>query len=161
VSTKELKTEAVEKGKGNETAKKDKTSFDVNKILADAKELSALETDETLYLSLIDKLEKKAKEQIRSPIAGASRTYERVAANSSDKYTVRFNAYEYAYIEVYGDGDTDLDVYVYDNYGNLVVSDTRYLYNASVWFVPNCTCPYTITVKNNGNVYNNYVLYIY
>jgi hypothetical protein len=161
VNTKELKAEAREKGEGKETSKKEKVSFDVNKILADAKELATLEADETLYLTLIANLEKKAKDQTRSPINGVSKTYERVQAHAKDTYTVRFNAYQYSYIEVYGDGDTDLDLFVYDNNGNLLASDTRAAYNASVWIYANCTCPFKVVVKNNGNVHNNYMLYMY
>ena len=161
VATKDLKIEAVEKGQGSETSKKSSVSFDASKILSDAKELAALESTPAAYLALISDLEKKAKDQTRSPIDGASKTYERVKAYSSDSYVVRFNAYERAYIEVYGDGDTDLDLYIYDNYGNLVASDTSVSYNAGGWFVPTCTCPYKIVVKNNGRVYNDYVLYVY
>jgi hypothetical protein len=47
----------------------------------------------------------------------------RVNARATNQYTISFRGGEAARITVAGDGDTDLDLYVYDEFGNLVASD--------------------------------------
>jgi len=157
----DLQTENVEKEEGKKTSKKETVSFDVAKILKDARELAALEDNEAAYLTLIANLEKKAQDLTRSPTLGTQRLYDRVQAYSKNTYTVGLRGGERTYIEVYGDGDTDLDLFVYDANGNFVVSDTRYSPNAGIWLIPNYTSTYTIVVKNNGRVYNDFMLVAY
>ena len=80
----------------------------------------------------------------------------RLNASSYQIHTVFLNR-GYANILLKGDGDTDLDLYVYDDTGLIAKSE--------------CTCDYekipitiyrsgyfTIKVLNRGNVYNNYSL---
>jgi len=152
VGSKELVAESIEKGSGPETQKKETVSFDPKQLLADAKELA--EGDAT-YLALIAKVESKTK----GAIPGPSRTQSSVRARSTDIYNIRFYAFEVANIYVAGDGDTDLDLYVYDQNGNLITKDDSYSFDAGVSFIPYCTCPFTIKIVNRGNVYNRYVMY--
>jgi hypothetical protein len=98
--------------------------------------VTATETSETFYVD-----------------AGTTET---VRAKSSDKYTYRFYAGETVYIYVNGDGDTYLDLYVYDENGNLIDSDTDYGDTCLCSFTPRWTGRFTIKVKNLGNVYNRY-----
>jgi len=157
----DFKAEKVEQGEGEKTSKTETVSFDVEKILKDAKALAALEGDKDIYLKLIANLEKKSVDRTRSPVGGTQRAYGTVYAFSKNTYTVTLKAFERTYIEVYGDGDTDLDLYVYDAYGNFIVSDTRYSPNAAVWVVPNVTATFSLVVKNNGSVYNNFMIVAY
>jgi len=83
---------------------------------------------------------------------------DRVLAHSSDTYTMRFRAGEVARVAVIGDGDTDLDLYVYDEFGNLIGSDTDYTDQCIVTWAPRWTGVFTIQVVNRGNVYNVYRL---
>ena len=83
---------------------------------------------------------------------------DRVLAHSSDTYTMRFRAGEVARVAVTGDGDTDLDLYVYDEFGNLIGSDTDYTDQCIVTWAPRWTGVFTIQVVNRGNVYNVYRL---
>ena len=83
---------------------------------------------------------------------------DRVLAHSSDTYTMRFRAGEVARVAVIGDGDTDLDLYVYDEFGNLIGSDTDYTDACIVTWAPRWTGVFTIQVVNRGNVYNVYRL---
>ena len=55
---------------------------------------------------------------------GPASTVDRVMAFSTDTFTEVFRAGERARVVVDGDGDTDLDVFVYDENGNLIASDT-------------------------------------
>jgi hypothetical protein len=81
-----------------------------------------------------------------------------VAAYGSDRYESVFFGGEVAIITVQGDGDTDLDLFVYDDSGSLVISDEGSTDVAGVSFVPAFTRNYTVLVKNLGGVYNVYTI---
>lgn len=69
-------------------------------------------------------------------VGGPGRTVSRVSANSTDTYVLAFRGGEVAEIAIFGDGDTDLDLYVYDQNGNLIVRDTDYTDDCYVCWVP-------------------------
>lgn len=142
----------VESGK-----KKGVLTFDKKQILADAKDFAKAEENEAIS-AMIAAYESKSGVQQRGRVGGASTTYERVNANSTDVYQISFVANRRAEIVVVGDGDTDLDLYVYDSNGNLIESDTDYTDNCYVSWTPLWTGRFTVKVKNRGNVYNNYVI---
>lgn len=82
----------------------------------------------------------------------------RLGANSTHTFKVAFRGGEQARVILSGDGDTDLDVYVYDWYGNRVAVDADYTDDCYVsWYVPRAGV-YTIRVVNRGDVYNDYEL---
>ncbi len=83
---------------------------------------------------------------------------ETVLAYSTDVYRVTFYGGEVASVGVVGDGDTDLDLFVYDGYGNRIASDTGPTDNCLVRFVPLVTRTYTIKVVNRGGVRNRYLI---
>ena len=83
-------------------------------------------------------------------------TTERVKAQFTDRYTHFFYADETVLIGVKGDGDTDLDLYVYDDKGNLIDSDTDPGDECLCIFTPKRAGRYTIKVKNLGRIYNQY-----
>ncbi len=80
------------------------------------------------------------------------------SAYGSVSYRDTFLAGRLAQISVRGDGDTDLDLYVYDENGNLVASDTDGLDYCVVQFNPKWTGRFRIVVRNLGSVYNRYTL---
>lgn len=130
-------------------------SFDYDSVLADAKRFA--DGDANL-LALIDNIDAEAKGAQRGNINGPSRDYSAVGANSYTDYTASFIANELAEILVSGDGDTDLDLYVYDSNGNLIASDTDYSDDCYVRWVPAWTGRYTIRIVNRGRVYNRFVI---
>ena len=71
-------------------------------------------------------------------------------------YTLNFKGGQIAAIRVSGDGDTDLDLYVYDERGNLIASDTDRSDECVVAWTPRWTGPFIVRVKNLGGVYNRY-----
>jgi hypothetical protein len=82
----------------------------------------------------------------------------RVGAHSSRTFTVSFYGGETGRVAVSGDGDTDLDLYVYDALGNLIAADEDETDDCVVSWVPRWTGSFTIKVVNRGDVYNDFVI---
>lgn len=61
-------------------------------------------------------------------------------------------------VVVNGDGDTDLDCWVYDRYGNLLGSDTDATDLCVISFRNPNSGTLTIRIRNLGSVYNEYDL---
>lgn len=95
---------------------------------------------------------------VRSEMHG-SKTNERVKANDYDVYKLVFYGGEDAEVFVSGDGDTDLDLFIYDNNGNLIDSDTDYTDDCYASWHPIWTGTFLIKIVNHGNVYNNYTMW--
>lgn len=89
---------------------------------------------------------------------GPIQHFDQVKAGGRDVYTIGFHADEMAYILVQGDGDTDLDLYVYDDNGCLIESDTDETDVCECYFTPVRDGFFEIHIVNRGKVYNNYVL---
>jgi hypothetical protein len=81
-----------------------------------------------------------------------------VAARSTITYRQCFHAGELAMVTVIGDGYTDLDLYVYDESGNLIASDTDDSDDCVVTWVPRWTGQFTIKVVNRGYTHNSFRL---
>jgi hypothetical protein len=81
-----------------------------------------------------------------------------VGAHSTDVYHMTFVGREWEVLVVSGDGSTDLDLYVYDQNGNLVASDDDNSDDCMVRFVPRWTGDFTIKVVNRGRYANRYTL---
>lgn len=126
-------------------------SLDPAKLLADAKTMAG---DDGVLLALIDDVNNN----VRGAVGGPKYNYSSVNAGGSDMYTMDFRGGELAVVTVIGDGDTDLDLYVYDNNGNLITRDQDYTDDCVVTFVPRWTGTFYIKIVNRGSVYNNYVI---
>lgn len=135
--------------------KSGKISLDYDKILADAKAFA--DGDETIT-KLLEQIEENGKVSHRGRVNGPSRTFEIVNGNGIDTYTISFMANYLAEIAVSGDGDTDLDLYVYDSNGHLIASDESYSDDCYVRWVPAWTGRFIVKVVNRGPLYNRYVL---
>lgn len=81
---------------------------------------------------------------------------DRVEARKTDVYKKTFASGVEVVIAVRGDGDTDLDLFVYDENGNLIEKDDDATDRCIVSFTPKWTGSFTIKIKNLGNVYNSY-----
>jgi hypothetical protein len=83
---------------------------------------------------------------------------DRVDARSMVSYRIAFRGGEVAEVIVNGDGDTDLDLYIYDQFGNLVaLDDDRTDYCVARW-LPRRSQVYRVVIENLGSVYNEYTL---
>lgn len=144
---------AVDESKSH--GKKAKVSFEYDSVLADAK---AFADGDPNLLALIDNIDAEAKGAQRGNINGPSRDYSAVNGDSHVDYIASFVANQLAEVLVSGDGDTDLDLYVYDSNGNLISCDTDYSDDCYVRWVPAWTGRYTIRIVNRGPVYNRFVI---
>lgn len=79
-------------------------------------------------------------------------------ARGSVTYFDTFRGGEIARVAIVGDGDTDLDVFVYDMQGRLIVQGIGRTDREVVTWVPNGTQQYRIVVRNLGNVWNRFSL---
>jgi hypothetical protein len=124
-------------------------------LLADAKELA--QGDENL-LALVKNVEAKVGQNSRGRVGGPGKTYTRVYAGGTDTYEIQVYGQQLFEIAVSGDGDTDLDLYVYGAKGKLVGKDDDYSDDCYLRLYPEYSGYYTVKVVNRGRVYNDYVL---
>jgi hypothetical protein len=93
---------------------------------------------------------------VAGPVGGPKWDFRAVDAYSTVFYNEYFEGGEVIRIDLRGDGDTDLDLLVYDENGIEVASGTGYSDMESVAFVPRWTGRFRVEVKNLGSVYNQY-----
>ena len=151
-------TAAASEGKTSEgtpaatgLTKTDVISYDEAQLLADAAKFA--DGNKNLLALVQD-----AKSATRGAVGGPIRRTDTVNANCTDTWTINFRGGQPAYVVVSGDGDTDLDLYVYDENGNFITSDTDSSDDCVVSFNPRWTGKFYIKIKNLGRVYNRYVL---
>jgi|GEM_PF-1765482 len=81
-----------------------------------------------------------------------------IESKSTKTLSTVFNGKEIAEVLIVGDGKSDLDLFVYDASGKLIIADTNPLDNCYISFTPKQTANYTIVVKNKGKTYNECML---
>jgi hypothetical protein len=145
-----------DQAKGDQKEQSPAVTFDTQKLLAEAKGWAK---GTPQLVALIDA---EAAKHTTTGTLGATTGpivhHDQVYARHYDDFAVNFYAGELARVAVVGDGDTDLDLYIYDANGNLIVADTDYSDRCLVQFVPRWTGAFRIRVVNNGYVSNRYVL---
>lgn len=82
----------------------------------------------------------------------------RVSPGFVDEYEILFTGGELAEVAISGDGDTDLDLTIYDEFGNYIGSDTGATDDAYVAWTPRWTGKFRVEVRNPGTVHNQYVM---
>jgi len=93
----------------------------------------------------------------RSPVGGPRRGYYRVPAFSTNTHTITMRGREQFVVAISGDGDTRLDLYVYDENDNYCTSHVGPGDDKIVYWVPAWTGRFQIKVVNRGSVYNDYL----
>ena len=126
-------------------------AYSVEAALAEAKNLAAGRAD---LIALADDV---ASSGARGAVGGGKYTTTVVDNRAVDNFKVRFRGGEPARIVVSGDGDSDLDLYVYDENDNLVCSDDDSSDDMICGWTPSWTGTYTVRVKNRGMA-NRYTL---
>lgn len=153
----EVEREATEATGGSETADHPDAGpgMDPDAILAEA---SALAGGDATVESVIDNVQQLAEASAKGRTAGPGSTTDIVSAHSTDTYTIRFRGGEPARVVVQGDGDTDLDCFVYDENGYRIDSDLNYIDRCTLSWQPAWTGPFRIEIRNLGGVWNRYTL---
>jgi hypothetical protein len=135
-------------------AKTEKPEFTPANLIADARKYAA---GDSAMLTWAAKVEGSLN-QTRGAVGGAKQGSHSVRARSTDQFTLAFTAGRLAEILVSGDGDTDLDLYVYDSNNNLITYSEDYSDDCYVSWVPRWTGNFIIKVVNRGSVFNRYVI---
>ena len=92
-------------------------------------------------------------------VGGKKSIATRIEGRSTVRFQpITFRAGERAWVMLKGDGDTDLDLYVYDANDREVARDDDSTDRCVVSWTPKWTGRFTIVVRNRGIVYNRYVL---
>lgn len=96
---------------------------------------------------------------------GSASTTETVNSGAIDSYQEWFVSGEQATAVVSGDGDTDLDLYVYDEFERLICSSESNIDDEICQWTPTFNNigarRFKIKIKNRGSVYNNYTILLY
>jgi hypothetical protein len=140
---------------GASAAKSSKPEFTPANLLADAKKYAA---GDTAMLAWADKVEKSLTAATRGATMGPQEGVAVLNGNSQIWYKLPFRAGQDAYIYVSGDGSTDLDLYVYDENGNLIEADERNSDECEVLWQPKWTGAFIVYVVNRGHVPNRFYL---
>jgi len=119
-------------------------------LLDEAKKLS---NNDAAIVAMADKVELN-----RGARGGPKRSTDVVKALSTDSFSIVFNGGELARVAISGDGDTRLDLYVYDESGNLIDSRVGPGDDALCTWVPKWSGKFTIRIVNRGPVANQYVI---
>jgi hypothetical protein len=159
ISAKEIKMEPETKASGADVQKPEKpiqkTPVDNSPkaLLDEARAMS----DAPHIAALADAVASQLEERKRGAASGPRMWKAVLPALSRHTYRVTFRGGEIASVAISGDGDTDLDLYVYDQFGNLIGVDNDYTDDCIVTWIPRWTGPFIIEVVNRGPVYNEYV----
>lgn len=135
--------------------KASKMTFDAMTMLADAKKLAGKDASVVAKASEVERaISEKTKRSVDGPYYHTDIIY----GKSTDTYRVKFRGGESAEVLVSGDGDTDLDLYIYDANGNLIDKDVDYTDDCVCIWTPRRTGTFTIKIVNRGRISNRYVL---
>ena len=135
---------------GKAGTKGDAEIYSAESILKRARELAKDRKD---LKALIDDV---AAASSRGATRGARRWSSVVSRRSKDRYRVTFKGGEVAAVYVSGDGDSDLDLYIYDENGHEICRDNDGTDTMLCRWTPAWTGAFIIEIRNLG-VANRYV----
>lgn len=142
----------TEEGGGSADAD-DTPELTVEAILDEAKTMSG---DDEMIVGLADDVMASA---TKGRTVGPGYNVVTLPGQAVDSYAgVSFDGGRYAEVYTEGSGRTNLDLYIYDENGNLVCSDTDSSDIAYCGWTPRWTGGFTIKVINRGNSSNRYAL---
>lgn len=125
-------------------------------LLADAKKYAGRDKVVVNYAKQVEKMVNSG--GTRGAVGGPRYGEGRVYGKTYKDYEVKFWASELAEVIVIGDGDNDLDLYIYDQNGNLIASDTDYTDQCVCRWVPAWTGAFRIRIVNRGAIYSDFAI---
>jgi len=146
-----LKVKSTERGGQAEEAE---ITLDAEKLLADAETFA--DGDKTLN-SLI-KSTRELTAASRGRVGGPGYVIDKVGGEMANIHAVEFTGGEAAEVAVVGSGNTDLDLYIFDESGNLIAMDEELGDECYVVWKPKWTGTFLLTVANRGSSTNEYAL---
>ena len=149
-ATREKMTEGEAKPGGQKSDDTGPTT--VESLLAAARSLAS---DSEIVMALIEEVEAMGTKGVRG---GPVFHLDTVRAGTIDVYTMEFRGGELAEVAVLGDGDTDLDLLVFDENGNEICVDSDLSDQAYCAWYPRWTGSFRVEIENLGRVYNDYRL---
>lgn len=138
------------------TAKSGATvTFEPGAMIAAARSMAG---DNTSVATLATQLQNRLVGGSKGAVGGPRSTTDRVLSNTTDVWEIGFRGGERGSIRVDGDGDTDLDCYVYNSAGTLLAYDNDLTdYCVLDWYQAS-TGTIRLEIRNLGDVYNEYIL---
>lgn len=125
-------------------------------LLADAQKYAGKDKIIIAYAKQVEKVINNG--STRGAVGGPKYGEGRVYGKDYVDYDLKFWANELAEVIVAGDGDNDLDLYIYDGNGHLIASDTDYTDQCVCRWAPAWTGVFTIRIVNRGAIYSNYAI---
>lgn len=125
----------------------------VDEMLAAARDLAGDRQD---LIALIEDVEAGGS---RGSVYGEGAYEDYIGPYASLAYDEGFFGNERAIVTLNGWDDTDLDLAVYDEYGNLICQGASYSSSEYCEWTPRWTGNFTIVVTNNGGFENSYSLW--
>jgi len=125
----------------------------VDDILAAARDLAGDRQD---LLAMIEDVEAGGS---RGSVYGEGSYEDWIGAYDAIAYDEGFFGNEQAIVTLNGWNDTDLDLIVYDEYGNVVCESASYSSTEYCEWTPRWTGQFTVIVINNGGLENSYSLW--
>lgn len=124
-------------------------------LLRNAREMAG---EDAVVLAFIDQVQKKLSETTRGAVGGP--VYDSGVLDELEvkDHKISFVADELAEVIIESDGTTNFDLYVFDENGNLVSSDTDYGEFSICRWIPVWTGRFTIRVVNNDYLPGMYLL---
>lgn len=92
------------------------------------------------------------------PVGTANRTYSNLHAGKTDVFKVPFYGGRLAELAIVGDGDSNLDLVVSDEDGNVICLDRSYSDKLYCSFTPRVDGAFFIGVRNQGRLENSYYI---
>jgi hypothetical protein len=152
--TQPLAAEAEKSGQGADSGKKTGTpEFTAANLLADGKKFAA---GDSTMLAWAAEVEAALKVKTRGAVGGPKYQLDRVSAYGTVTYSLPLRGNEYVEILCFGDGDTDLDLYLYNPNGTLNACDESYSDQCRLYGTTGTSGVYTLVVRNRGKVYNQF-----
>lgn len=132
-----------------------RVTFEPGAMIAAARGMAG---DNTSVAALAAQLQSRLASGPKGAVGGPRSTVDRVLSNTTDIWEIRFRGGERGSIRVEGDGDTDLDCYVYNSAGALVAYDNDMTDYCILDWYQATTGNVRLEIRNLGDVYNEYIL---